>query len=370
MNLKHTQRCQQRGMSLIEILVAMAIGLLLMVGVLQVFSAMRQSFKLQEALSNVQENARFAVDFISKDLRMAGYMGCMQQISEGGRIVNVVSGSNNWWFNASLGLRGYDGTETGIPTGIGPIVNQADAFVVNYLYDGNYVITQHNVSAAQIKTNENNDFLSGEILAATDCTNTAIFQMTGPNSNKVGDLYKSQEVVHNTGSSVTPGNCSKYFDFDTSTPCSVSNCASGNCYSFKGGFIYRLASYSYYIAADASHANEPTLYRRQLAMTSSGVSGLDTAQALVAGVENMQLLYGVDTNADQQADIYQQARDITAANWPRVVSVRLDLLVRSSEPNVLPEAQTITFNGETKSYSDRRLRKTFSTTIGIRNRLP
>jgi type IV pilus assembly protein PilW len=64
----------QRGLSIIELLVAMVIGLLLMTGVLQVFFASKQTYSSNEAASRLQENGRFALEFIAQSVRMAGYM--------------------------------------------------------------------------------------------------------------------------------------------------------------------------------------------------------------------------------------------------------------------------------------------------------
>lgn len=66
----------QRGLSLIELMVAMAIGALLLLGLYQVFAASNLSAQMGTALSRVQENGRFALDFMRAEIRMAGHMGC------------------------------------------------------------------------------------------------------------------------------------------------------------------------------------------------------------------------------------------------------------------------------------------------------
>ncbi len=81
----------------------------------------------------------------------------------------------------------------------------------------------------------------------------------------------------------------------------------------------------------------------------------------------MQILYGI-ASADRQVSDYVTANNIT--NWSNVVAVRIDLLVSSADTNVVSEIQTITFNGTDVNISNRRLAQIFSSTIGIRNRLP
>src|SRR5690606_36209362 len=66
----------QRGVTLVELLVAMLIGLIIMAGVVQVFQGNISASRYQDAMAIVQENARFAMEQISTDLRQAGYLGC------------------------------------------------------------------------------------------------------------------------------------------------------------------------------------------------------------------------------------------------------------------------------------------------------
>lgn len=64
---------RQRGMTLIEILVAIALGLLLLAGILQVFAASRQSYRVQQNTARMQENALIAVEILQRSVREAGF---------------------------------------------------------------------------------------------------------------------------------------------------------------------------------------------------------------------------------------------------------------------------------------------------------
>ncbi len=66
----------QKGLTLIELLVALVISLVLMVGVIQLFISNKQSYQLTEEIARMQESARYAAHLIAKDIRMAGYTGC------------------------------------------------------------------------------------------------------------------------------------------------------------------------------------------------------------------------------------------------------------------------------------------------------
>mgnify|MGYP001940377819 FL=1 len=71
------RRAAMAGLSLVELMVALVISLVLMLGVVQVFIASQTASRLSEGASRVQENARFALDFLERDIRMAGHMGCV-----------------------------------------------------------------------------------------------------------------------------------------------------------------------------------------------------------------------------------------------------------------------------------------------------
>lgn len=63
----------QRGLSLVELLVALVISLFLIAGVIQLFIGSKQTYRFHDALSRVQENGRFALEAMARDIRMAGY---------------------------------------------------------------------------------------------------------------------------------------------------------------------------------------------------------------------------------------------------------------------------------------------------------
>ena len=66
---------KQSGITLIELMVALAIGSFLMVGAVQIYSQSRQAFVINESIARVQETAQFAMDTIEADLRMASNWG-------------------------------------------------------------------------------------------------------------------------------------------------------------------------------------------------------------------------------------------------------------------------------------------------------
>src|SRR4051794_24843321 len=66
----------RRGFSLVELLVAMGLSLILLAGVATMFASSRGSYETNERLARLEENGRFALDTIARDIRSAGYLGC------------------------------------------------------------------------------------------------------------------------------------------------------------------------------------------------------------------------------------------------------------------------------------------------------
>ncbi len=82
--------CSQKGFSLVELLIAMVLGLIVTLGMISVFSGNQKSSQLNQAIANLQEDARFALDVMSRDVRMAGFQGCAP-ISGGSVVVGAAS---------------------------------------------------------------------------------------------------------------------------------------------------------------------------------------------------------------------------------------------------------------------------------------
>jgi len=74
--LKHSKDLsRQDGLTLIELMLAMMIGVFLLIGTLTVFTQSRPNFRIANSIARLQENARFAMDTMEPDLRLARYWG-------------------------------------------------------------------------------------------------------------------------------------------------------------------------------------------------------------------------------------------------------------------------------------------------------
>lgn len=350
----------QKGISLVELMISVTIGLILMTGVVQLFLSSRTTFSTQQALARVQESGRLAMEFLAQDIRMAGYMGCM---SRNMSFTNTLNDAEDLKYDFETGIEALDNVAT-IPTGYpADIVAGTDVLVVRGATGNGVDVTQNNNGSQLFAENtgvtascgEGLDSYSGlcehDILVVSDCTKARVFQVL--NLTSTGGSTEIN-VVHSSGggNDMEPGNADSSWGGQSNPDENFGTDSE----------IIKMNTTVYYIRNNAT-SGQPSLWQR----VNSG-----DAQELLEGVEDMQLLYGRDTSGNGIPDSYQTATVINAANaWEDVASVRVQLLVQSTEDNLLSEEQPYTFNGTTNSTpGDRRLRQVFINTIAIRSRLP
>lgn len=330
---------QQQGLTLVEIMVALTIGMVLLGGVITILVSSQQTYRVNEALARIQENSRFAFQLLSRDIRMAGYMGC---VGEGTVPVNTLNNSTDYLWNFGQPIQGYEATDSSwmpaLPTEITSPLSGRDILILRGVDGSDTRVISHpgggvdGPGSADLKVTVGSGLQDNDIVLVTDCLAAAVFQITNINTSAGQD-----NIVHNTGSGA-PGNATKNLG-----------------QSFEGGEVVRISTRSYYVRTNPS-GNAALYWRR----------GNDDAEELVEGVENIQIDYGVDTSGNRAADVYQKANLV--GNWENVVSVRINLLMQSTEDNITSQPQTYTFKGAVTTPADRRLRKTYSTVIALRNR--
>jgi type IV pilus assembly protein PilW len=123
--------------------------------------------------------------------------------------------------------------------------------------------------------------------------------------------------------------------------------------SYVNGEVYPINTISYYVRSTPVKTNRTAITATDLISLYRRIDSND-AQELIEGIEDMQILYGEDTDADSTANYYVSADNVT--NMAQVVSIRITLTAR-------------TFDGNLTSTGDGRLRRNFTSTIAIRNRL-
>lgn len=77
--MKAFSKKYQAGIGLVELMIAMTLSLVIGAAVIQVFLSQRQTYRTQDDMARVQENARFAFEQIAQDIRQVGYWGCSRK---------------------------------------------------------------------------------------------------------------------------------------------------------------------------------------------------------------------------------------------------------------------------------------------------
>jgi len=352
----------QRGLTMVELMVALTLSLLLLGGVIQIYASSKQSYRMNEALSRLQENGRFAIDFLTRDIRMAGFKGCAGY----GPLTNTLQSNTTEPYKFDVGLEGFNDVSSSPPTylsasGITPTAG-TDVILFRRSVDSGVGIARNNSSAqvfAEVTstveggcsdgTDKISGICEGDILLISDCQKSRVFQagnISETSANPCSPEDKCLNITH--PSSGTPGN----------DPSSWGGSSAPAEEQFgTDAKIFRSSSFAYYIDDGVSG---PALFRKD---------GAGGGQELVEGVEDMQILYGEDTDGDDDRVANRYVPAGTAAlDMDNVVSVRVSLLLRSVDDNITSQAVNYFYDSATRTPADRRLRRVFTATITLRNR--
>lgn len=348
---RHTEtaaaRRTQRGLSLVELMISITIGLIVLGALTYIFVGSRGAYRANENLARVQEAGRFALDYIAQDLRMTSYAGCRS------RSLNVADGTFANVTNPAVAFNGAGDGVTGFEDGAGwtnptAIARAAgDVLTIRRAAGMMVRLTTNSDPVARRLTIEHNGvgIRNGDIVVLANCERALMFRVTNnPVTTGIGNFPTTLEYTVAGNTATVPG--------DVFTPNSRAQ-------------VMRFVETSYFVGTNPAG-------RRALYRVAGGV-----AEELVDGIEDIDILYGVDTSApepDGIADAYVRADAV--ANWAQVVSVRISALAVGTDGNVATGAQTYAFrdtNGdgvpETQTAPDRRLRQVFTATVALRNRM-
>lgn len=378
------------GMSLIELLIAMVLGLTLAAGVIQIYVGSSATERDQDARLRMQENSRFALNFLANEIRMAGYLGCFASM-EGLSANDVLDHPVNSTMQPGYGIQGWEADGTAPGEISNSVENVATIASTNAEWTGSD-FAGFNIPTVQAVPNSDILRLWGGVgnpAIVTEIDNTS--NPDGPEVTtttnagiEVNDFliisdceqvdFAQACVVNNAGvvSTIT-----------LSDACPMGNVAGATLTSFaqpsppasvaSTAEVIRLEGSLYYVGKrDDDAANPPALFRAVLDTDGT----IATPEELVEGVESMQLLYGVNTDQDVRATVDAWLTADQVFDWDEVIAVRISLLMQSVEGGTVPEPQPYVFNGVTYDGvgtngdlpQGARARRVFQTTISLRNR--
>jgi type IV pilus assembly protein PilW len=335
---------RSKGLSLVELMVALALSLVIGAAVMQMFLSSKTTYRVQDAMSRLQENGRFAVSLLAAESRMAGYMGCgnIEEININviaspppldasnplGAVMggaNNVAASNTW--NASAGT---------------------DVLIIRKASNiGLHLTGNMAVDNANIQVVDNRLGLKAEdTLFIADCMSADIFRATSVAASG------GKTTVAHANNLNTSNRLSKAYGTD----------AEVMAFEEITFFVRDTAR----VSADGTPVRALWMQRRFANRSDTSANPAE----LVDGVEDFQVEYGIKTGNNPVASEYRTANNVT--NWSQVVSVRFKLLLRSTDSNVVAKTgeavQSINFNG-TAVAADGRLRQAFGSVVAIRNRV-
>ncbi len=297
---------QQRGLTLIEFMVSIVIGML-MIAALATLIANQSATRVEiDKSGRMIENGRYSVQTMTNDLQMAGYWGEVSSpvaplVLPDPCSVTVAD------IEAAMGvhIQGYDAPTT-LPTNLATCVKNhktgTDVLLVRRVdpdssgTETSSLTDLSKVTAGQVYLQTGLDTLgvtlSAVMKAGDSATNATNFILK---KKGLASLAPLRKVVVNI-----------YYISQCSVP------VGSSCTGADGG------------------APIPTLKRVELGV-SGGVAAFSTV-TIAEGIENMQIDYGVDSDADGSpngADVNGSA--LTYATWPDVMTVKIFLLARSPE---------------------------------------
>jgi type IV pilus assembly protein PilW len=351
-NLRLVPNKARKGFTLVELMVAMTVGLFIAGGILQIFLGSKQSYRATEAMSRLQENGRFALDYMSRDLRQIGFKGlCANGIK------NLLNESNAAYtadrFDLiSSPIRGWNGEK-----GDDPDVDEdemasyqagTDVIMFNHAAEASG-LTVNGVTAdtsAAIALTGSSGLLSNSILLIGDDANNCYICC---------DLFQNRATDNATSLSRaatgTPGNK------DPSDPSIIANRLS---HDYGTAMEIRLLRSRLYFIAPGEN-NVPALWERNFD------KGTYEDNELVEGVFDMQISYLIPAGSTGN---YLDASVVT--NWNDVKAVKINLLLVSNEDNLVEQPMSLPFlrnDGTAFIATDRRIYQTFSSVIALRNRM-
>lgn len=390
--MRHAPMVAARGLSLIELMVAIVLSSILVLGLVEVFAASRTAYQLSQGMARAQENGRFAVDFLQRDLRMVGHAGC---VNDQALTVTGGGGINQHFLNTTGPLRfdvavqGFEATGTApgsavaLPTTLsagaatswspnlpaelsgigarGPIAG-SDVIVLRFLspigttlqsFAPGATATATPITAGKTVTTE--FATTRSLFGISDCTRASVFQAT--------------TITTGTGAITV-----------AASGLNTSALGGSEIYS-SGGVLYRAESVAYYVGVNTD--GNPALYRVRWDSAPGATALTRTVEELVEGVESLQLLYGEDSAAltAAQPNGYVSAMNHAGTiggigsatqvdRWRRVASVQVGVLTRSIQKSANPDRPVESLLGVAMTPpADKNYRSSYETTIALRNRM-
>ena len=330
---EHLQRQRQRvgGFSLIELMISILLGLMLSLGMVNVYLGSKRNYVAEEDTARIQENGRYAINYIKRELMQAGFFGGRLDVDElaPGSVTTDCVTAGDWALDFSEPLE---------------LINDFSGLVVTK--NGT---TLSNTCLVVAEVQPGTDVFSVKRTAGQPTLQDGVYQ-AGATAAKNNQWYLRMKDYGQE----------QAWSYNNAAGFAAADTVAGSKVDYWEVYsqIFYIRNYST-VAADQI----PTLCVERL------VGDVMTTRCLVEGVEDMQLEFGIDTNDNGVPN--QFVADPNTPDIDNAVVARVYLLLRENS-----EISGYTNN---KSYNlgqkvvaaknDAYLRRVMTTTVQMRNAL-
>lgn len=333
----------QSGLSLIELMISIAIGLALMAGITSLIAQQSAATTELDKASRQIENGRYATQLLREDLELAGFWGEFYNVPAPSSLYDPCSTTVADLADAiSLPIQGYD-SPSSVPTALTACLSTADhkagtdILVIRRAETATIPIASAVPGQPYVQAGLNASRTMDKVIG--DGSDTSVFTLK-KRDNSTAPLRSYSIHI--------------YFVSPCNVPSSGTSCTG---------------------SGDDNGNPVPTLKRLELTVA-SGVASFSITP-LAEGIENMQLDYGIDTDGDGAPDYYTMGTNnntgvaMTAADWGNIVTVKLNVLARNTEPTAgySDDKKTYTLGaaGTVGPFSDAYKRRVFTEVVRATN---
>jgi len=350
--MSRLHRRRMAGLTLVEMMIALTLGLIVIAALVGVFITSNRSYRQNEAIAAMQDNARFALDALGRDIAMAGFWGGVRPIDAADR------------------LRLSTSALVGGDCGAGTTVNLSSA-----------IIFRDHRQALAGAAGDFSCLTVAELQADSDIV--LIRRLSGDMAMErtltgtTGELTVNRVYVKTNRNAGTLFRATTTNNFDTATDCVDAAAASSGCVPSAPSpadttpvQVFAYTPQVYYVRSRMRAAEDgspiPGLCRRFLNDTVN--PPVMQEDCLAEGVERLQIEWGIGTG---QVERYTSTP--TVAELDAVVTARIHLVVRSTALQTRGSTDNKTFtlaNLDAYTPTDSVLRRAYSTTVQLKNYQP
>ena len=313
----------QSGLSLIELMVSVVIGLILLAGISQIFLNSKQGYRVQESAARLQENSRYAIETLSRAVRMADFWAgvdpaAITRVNGNSLATSPIAYASTYGtsctaagflINPSDAVHGYSGVATGLPTGF-DCIQSAD-----YVASSDVLVLRF--------ADADQWFKSADVCTASqDEGRVFLKSLTGKRAVLFDASTSDCAAASTTGTAAIAGE--------------ARNGVLNYRYRFAAFSLRRCSTTPCSTTADGGMPI-PSLIMTDL--TGDATNGTN-AKVIAEGIEMLKFEYGVDTTGDFIVDRYYKAGGVT--NWSSVLTVRVSMIVRGDTLDSFTDTTTYT----------------------------